>query len=340
MNARCVYRHSNRKNWFDSSLKHMLSDVLIICLGFAGLIWGADKFVFGASAFARNVGIPPLVIGLTIVAFGTSAPEIFSSAASALAGEPELAIGNAIGSNIFNLGIALGVALVIKPITPPPSLARKELPALMAVTVICGILMANLYMGPIDAILLIAVVGYFIYHLFSRRREGVEDDCHTDEIPDNVSTGRAAAYLLLGLVLLVVSAEFLVDASVSIADRLGVSSGIIGLTLVALGTSLPELAATVTCALRGHHELAVGNIIGSNILNILVVLPFPGLLAAGAFNSDLFYRDYAAMMLMTVVLLLLCYPAMRRKCQLGRLTGITFILLYVGWFGIMYYQIH
>jgi cation:H+ antiporter len=320
----------------------MLLDIAIICLGFTGLIWGADKFVFGASAFARNLGIPPLMIGLTIVAFGTSAPEIFSSAASALAGEPELAIGNAIGSNIFNLGIALGVALMIKPITPPRSLARKELPALMLVSIICGLLLMNLYIGPFDALLLLAVVAFFVFHLFRRKTapdsaEAADGD--DDEIPDDLPTGKAFAWLVVGLILLIVSAEFLVDASISIAETLGVSSGIIGLTLVALGTSLPELAATVTCALRGHHELAIGNIIGSNILNILVVLPFPGLLAAGMFDAQLFYRDYTAMMALTTLLLVLCYPAIRKRQQLGRLSGLSFITLYAIWFIIMYFQI-
>jgi cation:H+ antiporter len=316
----------------------MFLDVFIICLGFAGLIWGADKFVFGASAFARNLGISPLVIGLTIVAFGTSAPEIFSSAASALAGEPELAIGNAIGSNIFNLGVALGVAVVIKPITPPASLTTKELPALMLVSVVCGLLLGNLYLGVTDSLLLIALVLYFIYHLFTRKTAGQEDD-DSDDIPDNLSTLRSVLYLMFGLILLIVSARALVSASISIADALGVSSGVIGLTLVALGTSLPELAATVTCALKGHHELAIGNIIGSNILNILVVLPFPGLLAAGSFSPELFYRDYTAMMVMTLLLAAICYPAIKRKKQIGRLHGLSFLLLYVAWFGIMYLQI-
>ncbi|OFE11168.1 hypothetical protein PHACT_15105 [Pseudohongiella acticola] len=316
----------------------MLLDVFIICLGFVGLIWGADKFVFGASALARNLGISPLVIGLTIVAFGTSAPEIFSSAASALAGEPELAIGNAIGSNIFNLGIALGVAVIIKPITPPCSLSRKEMPALLLVSIVCGLLMANLYLGPIDGLILIGVVAYFIYHLFTRRASGLEED--DTELPEQTSTWRAVGFLSLGLFLLIIGAEALVKGAISIAGTLGVSSGIIGLTLVALGTSLPELAATVTCALRGHHELAIGNIIGSNILNILVVLPFPGLLAAGSFNSDLFYRDYTAMMVMTLLLAALCLFAIRRGKQIGRLSGVAFVLLYAGWFGIMYLQIN
>lgn len=317
----------------------MLLDFFIICLGFVGLIWGADKFVYGASAFARNVGISPLVIGLTIVAFGTSAPEIFSSAASALAGEPELAIGNAIGSNIFNVGIALGVAVMIKPITPPASLISKELPALLLVSVVCGLLLFNLYLGIADSLLLIALVFYFIYHLFTRKAAGLDEDKDEDDIPDNLPTLRAITYLGFGLVLLVISADALVSASISIAEALGVSSAIIGLTLVALGTSLPELAATVTCALKGHHELAIGNIIGSNILNILVVLPFPGLLAAGTFSAELFYRDYMAMMALTLLLIAVCYPAIRNRKQIGRAHGFAFVLLYAGWFGIMYYQI-
>lgn len=317
----------------------MLLDIFIICLGFVGLIWGADKFVYGASAFARNVGISPLVIGLTIVAFGTSAPEIFSSAASALAGEPELAIGNAIGSNIFNVGIALGVAVMIKPITPPASLISKELPALLLVSVVCGLLLFNLYLGIADSLLLIALIFYFIYHLFTRKAAGLDEDKDEDDIPDNLPTLRAITYLGFGLVLLVISADALVSASISIAEALGVSSAIIGLTLVALGTSLPELAATVTCALKGHHELAIGNIIGSNILNILVVLPFPGLLAAGTFSAELFYRDYMAMMALTLLLIAVCYPAIRNRKQIGRAHGFAFVLLYAGWFGIMYYQI-
>lgn len=317
----------------------MLFDIFIICLGFAGLIWGADKFVYGASAFARNVGIPPLVIGLTIVAFGTSAPEIFSSAASALEGEPELAIGNAIGSNIFNVGVALAVALIIKPLTPPPSLLHQELPALMLVSVTCVVLMLDYQLLAMDALVLIALITFFIYRLFRSRKQSATPSEDEDEIPVDVSTPKAAFWLVFGLLLLIFSAEYLVESAISVADYLGVSSGIIGLTLVAFGTSLPELAATVTCALRGHHALALGNIIGSNILNILAVLPFPGLLAPGEFNPQLLQRDISAMMILTVLLVLFCYPAIRQRKPIGRLAGVLFLLIYCAWFGIMYGQV-
>ncbi len=250
-------------------------DTVIIILGFIGLIWGADKFVFGASALARNWGISPLMIGLTIVAFGTSAPEIFSSAVASLEGKPELAIGNALGSNLFNIGVALGIAAIISPLKPPDSLINKEIPALLFVTLVAGALLFDLSLGRFDAFVLISITGYFGYKLFRKRvRSGALPEISDAEL-SNINNKQAVLYLALGLALLILSALALVAAATSIAESLGVSTAIIGLTVVALGTSLPELAASVTCVLKGHHDLAIGNIVGSNILNLLAVLPFP-----------------------------------------------------------------
>ena len=317
----------------------MLLDITIISLGFVGLIWGADKFVFGASALARNLGVAPLVIGMTIVAFGTSAPEIFSSAASALAGEPELAIGNAIGSNIFNVGIALGVAVVIRPLTPPASIGTREMPAMLFVTVVTGLLLANFFLGIIDSLILISIVAFFVYYLMTRQPDSVAlDELDEDEI-DSVSNLRATAYLIFGLVLLILSAEALVNAAISVADTLSVPPSIIGLTLVALGTSLPELAATVACAMRGHHELAIGNIVGSNIMNLLVVLPFPGLISPSSIDQSLVYRDYGVMLLLSLLLTVICFQAIRHQRAIGRLSGTAFLLIYAGWFAMMYWQL-
>lgn len=317
----------------------MLLDITIICLGFVGLIWGADKFVFGASALARNLGVSPLIIGLTVVALGTSAPEIFSSAASALAGEPELAIGNAIGSNIFNVGIAVGIAVLIKPLRPPASLGRRELPAMLFVTAVTGLLLANFVLGIVDSLILIAIVALFAYYLVNFRASAITVD--DSDIPDAEILGnwRAAAWLIFGLLLLILSAEALVRAATSVAETLGVAPAIIGLTLVALGTSLPELASTVACAMRGHHDLAIGNIVGSNIMNLLIVLPFPGLISPGPIDSMLVLRDYMAMLIATVLLSVICYVAIRRKGAIGRLSGISFLCIYAGWFGIMYLQL-
>lgn len=317
----------------------MLLDPVIIVLGFIGLIWGADKFVFGASALARNLGVSPLMIGLTIVAFGTSAPEIFSSAISSLNDEPELAIGNALGSNLFNISVALGVAAVIRPLKPPDSLISKELPALLLVTVVTGALLFDLFLGRFDALVLIGITGFFGYKLFRKRvRTGAIPEITENDLPE-VNSLQAAAYLVLGLTLLILSAEALVSAASSIAQTLEVSTAIIGLTIVALGTSLPELAASVTCVLKGHHDLAIGNIVGSNILNLLAVLPFPGLFSPGLIEQQLLFRDYTAVLLLTMLLAFVCYQGIKKKKMIGRMHGVIFLLIYCGWFTVMYLQV-
>ena len=317
----------------------MFLDPIIIVLGFVGLIWGADKFAFGASVLARNLGVSPLMIGLTIVAFGTSAPEIFSSAVSALNDKPELAVGNALGSNLFNVGVALGVAALISPLKPPESLVKKEIPALLLVTFVTGALFLDLFLGVFDAVVLITITVYFAYRLFRKKvKTGVMPEL-ADEDLSEISSLQASAYLVLGLALLVLSAEALVAAATSIAGSLGVSTAIIGLTVVALGTSLPELAASVTCALKGHHDLAIGNIVGSNILNLLAVLPFPGLFAPGVIEPALLYRDYIGVLTLTLLLAYFCYQGVKKGKMISRLNGAVFISIYLGWFGVMLYQI-
>lgn len=317
----------------------MFLDPIIIVLGFVGLIWGADKFVFGASVLARNLGVSPLMIGLTIVAFGTSAPEIFSSAVSALNDKPELAVGNALGSNLFNVGVALGVAALISPLKPPESLVKKEIPALLLVTFVTGALFLDLFLGVFDAVVLITITVYFGYRLFRKKVKTASMPELTDDDLSEISSLQAGAYLVLGLALLVLSAEALVAAATNIAGSLGVSTAIIGLTVVALGTSLPELAASVTCVLKGHHDLAIGNIVGSNILNLLAVLPFPGLFAPGVIEPALLYRDYVGALTLTLLLAYFCYQGVKKGKMISRLNGAVFISIYLGWFGVMLYQL-
>ncbi len=317
----------------------MILDTVIIILGFIGLIWGADKFVFGASVLARNWGISPLMIGLTIVAFGTSAPEIFSSAVAALNGKPELAIGNALGSNLFNIGVALGVAAIISPLKPPDSLISKEIPALLFVTLVAGALLVDLSLGRFDAFVLIGITAYFGYKLFRKRvRSGTLPEISDAEL-SKINNTQAVLYLTLGLALLILSAEALVAAATSIAEDLGVSTAIIGLTVVALGTSLPELAASVTCVLKGHYDLAIGNIVGSNILNLLAVLPFPGLISPGPVEAQLLYRDYVAVLLLTLLLAYFSYIGIKKGKMIGRMNGVIFLSIYFGWFTVMYLQV-
>ena len=316
----------------------MVLDAVVVVLGFIGLIWGADKFVFGASALARNLGVSPLMIGLTIVAFGTSAPEIFSSAASVVENEPELAIGNALGSNIFNIGIALGIAAIISPLEPPKSLFHKEIPALLLVTVVTGFIFANLYIGALDAVILMSITIFFGYKLFRNRVRSSSLPEIEDENLLHLTNARASVYLGLGLALLVIAADAIVQACSSIANELGVSSAIVGLTVVALGTSLPEVAASAACALKGHHELAIGNIVGSNILNLLAVLPFPGLFAPVAIEPALLHRDYLAMLVMTLILALFCFRAIKSNMMISRTHGVMLIACYCTWFSIMAIQ--
>jgi cation:H+ antiporter len=314
-------------------------DTIIIVLGFVGLIWGADKFVLGASALARNFGVSPLMIGLTIVAFGTSAPEIFSSAVSALEDKPELAIGNALGSNLFNISVALGVAAIISPLKPPDSLINNEIPALLLVTLVAGALLFDLFLGRFDAIVMIAITGYFGYKIFRKRiKTGSVPEITDSELP-KVESMQAIVFLIIGLALLILSAEALVRAASSIAEELHVSTAIIGLTIVALGTSLPELAASVTCVLKGHHDLAIGNIVGSNILNFLAVLPFPGLLSPGSIESNLLFRDYSTVLALTLLLAFFCYTGIKKNKTIGRMNGVIFLLIYCGWFTIMFLQV-
>ncbi len=316
----------------------MVLDAVIVVLGFVGLIWGADKFVFGASALARNLGVSPLMIGLTIVAFGTSAPEIFSSAASVVENEPELAIGNALGSNIFNIGIALGIAALISPLKPPKSLFHKEIPALLMVTIVTGLLFSNLFLGFVDAIVLMSITVFFGYKLFRNRVKSSSLPVLEDDNLLHMTNQRASIYLGLGLVLLVLSADAIVNACSNIAHSLGISSAIVGLTVVAFGTSLPEVAASAACALKGHHELAIGNIVGSNILNLLAVLPFPGLFAPVELELMLLQRDYLAMLLMTILLAWFCFRAIKYDKMIGRVYGMILLASYFTWFSIMVIQ--
>lgn len=325
----------------------MWLDVVIVILGFAGLIWGADKFVAGASAVALNYGVAPLMVGLTIVAFGTSAPEFFSSAVAAAQGQPMLAIGNAVGSNIFNIGVALGVAAIVRPIIPPATLLHQELPALMLVTVVTGVLFFDRHLGLLDSLILIALIFLLGYKLYRREARKIAADkalapeatAEAERDTPRTSNLSAGISLVIGLVLLVAGAEALVSGASSIAAYMGVSSALIGLTMVALGTSLPELAASVTSVLRGQSEMALGNILGSNILNLLVVLPFPGLLAAGTIDSELFSRDYMTMLLMTCALTAICFLTIKSGKAIGRVYGLTFLAMYGCWIFTIYQQI-
>jgi len=313
-----------------------------IVFGFAGLIWSADRFVLGASTTARNLGVSPLVIGLTIVAFGTSAPEIFTSATASIQGSPSFAIGNALGSNIANLGIVLAITLLIQPIDIPRSLLRKELPALLLVSALCFIVFADQTLNYFDGLLLLFLMAVFTWRVLKSMRL-MDDKADNDErimdpnevtddfIAEDMSTAKAFGLLVFGLVLLIISANILVEGARSVALSLGVSELVIGLTVMAVGTSLPELATSITSAFKGHYDLVLGNIIGSNIMNILLVLPVPAFLAPYVIEPEVLTRDYAMMMIITLGCAYFLYMRSRKNQQIGRPAGVVLLGMYIAY---------
>ncbi len=234
----------------------MLANILLVIAGLVLLIWGADRFVHGAAATARNLGVAPLMIGLTVVAFATSAPEILVSVVAALQGEPGLAFGNAIGSNIVNIGLVLGMTAMIRPIRLESATLRREMPALLAVTLLTVSLFLDTFLSRIDGIVMLT--GLVIVMVWLARlglRSAANDPIAMDyeaEIPSDVSMTMAIVWLIVGLGTLLVGAELLVDGAIGIAKMMGVSEVVIGITIVAFGTSLPELAVSLASALKGE----------------------------------------------------------------------------------------
>jgi cation:H+ antiporter len=316
----------------------MLTAIAAIAFGLGLLVWSADRFVVGAASLARNLGVPPLLIGLTVVGFGTSAPEILVSTMAALQGNPGLAIGNAIGSNIANIALILGATALIAPLTVKSHILRSEYPLLLVVSIGVYLLLIDGTLDRLDGILLI--VGLFISMLLLVRigmRRRPEHDPLADEldaeIPTGMSTAGAIGLFLLGLALLIVSSRMLVWGAVEVATAFGVSDLVIGLTIVAIGTSLPELAASIMSALKNEHDLAIGNVIGSNLWNLLAVLGMPGLLAPGLVPEEAINRDMLVMLALTVALFVMG-RASSSGGVINRLEGgllVTAFLAYQGW---------
>lgn len=317
-----------------------LLSVFSILIGFVGLIWSADKFVLGASTTASNLGVSPLVIGLTIVAFGTSAPEMFISAVASLKGAPELAIGNALGSNIANIGLVLAITALVCPIAIPVSLLKQELPVLLIATFSLFFMFHDGQLNWTDGMILILILFLFIWRLFfnkSRAHTKVSSEANEDlEYIAKVSTQKALFLMLFGLILLIISSNVLVYGAKNIALAFGVSELVIGLTIIAIGTSLPELAVSITSALKGHHELAVGNVIGSNIFNLLLVLPIPAFLASVTIGPEILWRDYGTMCLLTVFISIMMYILARKNRKMGRKLGAVLLLLYLSYTGLLF----
>lgn len=315
--------------------------ILVLIFGFIMLVWSADRFVSGAAATANNLGVSKMLIGLTVVSLGTSAPEILVALAASLEGLPTLAIGNAIGSNIANIGLVLGVTAILTPLPFAPSVLKGELPWLIGTTVIALFCLSDYHLGTVDGIVLFSGLGYILYRLMRVPQETTEGfgESFQDELEElpEMRTPQAVFWLITGLVVLLGSAEALVWAATVIAEYLGVSELIIGLTVVAVGTSLPELAATVGAAVKGHPDIAIGNVVGSNILNILAVMAVPAIVHPTDLDDVVLWRDFGMMFALTMLLVLFAYGIGSRPV-ITRFEGAVIVLGWIGYNYMLYQQ--
>lgn len=310
----------------------MLFNIFMLVAGLGALVWSADKFVYGAAAFARNLGLPPMLIGLTIVAMGSSAPEMFVAATASLEGMTDTAIGNVLGSNIANITLILGITALLGAISVSSQTLKREIPMMLVATVIVGYFLHDGFLTRIEGVCLlvmfIGLMGYLIWHgLHSKNRDALAVDAE-NEIPADVPTAKAVLWLVVGMVLLPLSADWMVQGAVGIAKAYHLSDLVIGLTIIAVGTSLPELAACVAGVLKKEDDLAIGNIVGSNLFNILAVLAIPGIIAPGAVDAAASTRDFYMVLATSsalAILILLSGRARQLKPWHGVVLLITFI---------------
>ncbi|NOI65879.1 MULTISPECIES: calcium/sodium antiporter [unclassified Vibrio] len=311
----------------------MFVAVVTLIIGLIFLVWSADRLVFGAAALARNVGISPLVIGMTILAMGSSAPEMMVSATAALEGKTDTAIGNVLGSNIANIALILGITAIVKPLSISSAVIRRELPLMIVVTLLAGLILWDSHLGFYEGVLLFVLFASFILamlrisHIEKNKGDAFLEE-QESEVPEGVSNSKALMWVVIGLIILPLAADELVDSAVIIAKYFGMSDLVIGLTIIAIGTSLPELAASLAGVLKGEDDMAVGNIIGSNVFNILAVMGIPGILNPSVISEHAMGRDFWVML--TVSLLLVIF-ALGKSRSINRIEGTIFFFCFVGY---------
>lgn len=312
----------------------MLIALAAVAGGLVILVWSADRFVDGAAATARHFRMPPLLIGMVIVGFGTSAPEMVVSALAAGQGNPALALGNAYGSNIVNIGLILGVTALIAPIAAQSVVVRKEIPILAGVTVLSAGLLWDGTLSRFDAVVLLAAFAGLVGWSIVAGMRSTDDSLGTEMEAELLATAMplrpALIRVVVGLVLLVVSSRLLVWGAVTVAHSLGVSDLIIGLTIVAVGTSLPELAASLAAARKNEPDIALGNVIGSNLFNTLAVVGIAGVIHPLAVPPDVLTRDLAVVGVMTAALFVVCV-AIRGEGRINRIEGGALLAAYVAY---------
>lgn len=312
----------------------MLTEILFFLFGLALLSWSADRFVYGASALAKNMGISPMIIGMTIVAMGSSAPEIMVAATASLADNADTAVGNAIGSNITNIALVLGLTALFKPLAVNSMTIRREMPILLLVTLIAMFFLYDLFLktweGSILLVMFFMTIGGLTWLSLKADKRDPYIQESDEEIPSDVPTKTAVMWVAVGMLLLPFSADIMVDAAVNIAKYFGMSDLMIGLTIIAIGTSLPELAASIAGVMKNEDDLALGNIIGSNIFNILAVLAMPGLIAPGAIDAMAANRDMLVMFGLTAALLFFSL-GFGKTSKISRFEGGMLVAAFIGY---------
>jgi cation:H+ antiporter len=310
-----------------------------VIVGLALLVWGSDRFVHGASATARNLGVSPLIIGLTIVGVGTSAPEALVSATAALNGNPGIAIGNALGSNIANIGLVLGITALVRGVTVRSKIFRLEFPIMFGVIGLAWFLLSDGTLDEGDGLILSLVFLFLLLFMTviavrARRWDPLQRE-FTREIPVDVGTAMALVWIVVGLAALLIGSRAIVWGAVSIAHSLEVSDLLIGLTVVAVGTSLPELAASITSVLKNEPDIAVGNVIGSNMFNVLPVLALPGLITPSVVPPEALQRDFPVMLTLSVALVVMAW-GFRGSGRIARWEGGVLLLAFICYQGLLY----
>nr|WP_110691721.1 calcium/sodium antiporter [Salinicola halophyticus] len=305
-----------------------------IVLGLGVLVWSADRFVDGASATARHLGLSPLLIGMLVIGFGTSAPELMVSALAAIQGNPGLALGNAYGSNITNIALIVGLVALLSPLAVHSQIIRQELPVLGVMTLISLWCLHDGVISRIDAIVLLALLfGFLGYSIWRSQRPGkdaLQTDMEADATGQEMSLKQGVIWTLIGLALLIVSSRFLVWGAVTIAEAFGVSDLVIGLTVVAIGTSLPELASSISAVRKGQHDLVLGNVVGSNLFNTLAVVGLAGVIRPIDVDPAVVVRDWPVMAALTVALLVFGI-GLKGQGRINRLEGGALLASFIGY---------
>lgn len=313
----------------------MILPIVALITGLILLVWSADRFVESSASLARYFRVPPLLIGMVIIGFGTSAPEMVVSMLASIDGNAGIALGNAYGSNICNIALILGVSALINPIMVHSTVLRKELPILTLVTILTVFLLADLELSRLDAIILLLVfAGLIVWTIMQGLQQ--KTDTLASEIESKTSEKemplkRSVFWLVTGLLLLIASSRLLIWGAVEIAQIFGVSDMIIGLTIVSVGTSLPEVASSIIAARKGEHDIALGNILGSNLFNTLAVVGIAGLIHPFAMEPETLSRDMLVMGALTISLFLIGYGFRGRQGRINRFEGAALLLVYVGY---------